>query len=134
MMSTLDFGQGSPCPAPAIAVDDRKTVRRGLALVLVAFGGFLLWAWLAPLDAGVVASATVKVSSAFDAGLSERFGDSAELAAAFDLQRRLFATRRTSRAGEVSILQESLDSAENQAKGLQQIYAARAAQLRFLQQ
>ncbi|THG79802.1 HlyD family type I secretion periplasmic adaptor subunit [Pseudomonas sp. A-1] len=203
MMSTLDFGQGSPCPAPVIAVDDRKTVRRGLALVLVAFGGFLLWAWLAPLDAGVVASATVKVSSnrksiehltggsveailvregdsvsegqplvrldatearaeqgvigaqylaartmenrleaerddreqvAFDAGLSERFGDSAELAAALDLQRRLFATRRTSRAGEVSILQESLDSAENQAKGLQQIYAARAAQLRFLQQ
>lgn len=203
MMSTLDFGQGSPCPAPAIAVDDRKTVRRGLALVLVAFGGFLLWAWLAPLDAGVVASATVKVSSnrksiehltggsveailvregdsvsegqplvrldatearaeqgvigaqylaartmenrleaerddreqvAFDAGLSERLGDSAELAAALDLQRRLFATRRTSRAGEVSILQESLDSAENQAKGLQQIYAARAAQLRFLQQ
>lgn len=203
MMSTLDFGQGSPCPAPAIAVDDRKTVRRGLALVLVAFGGFLLWAWLAPLDAGVVASATVKVSSnrksiehltggsveailvregdsvsegqplvrldatearaeqgvigaqylaartmenrleaerddreqvAFDAGLSERFGDSAELAAALDLQRRLFATRRTSRAGEVSILQESLDSAESQAKGLQQIYAARAAQLRFLQQ
>ncbi|CAD5375854.1 Alkaline protease secretion protein AprE [Pseudomonas sp. OF001] len=203
MMSTLDFGQGSPCPAPTIAVDDRKTVRRGLALVLVAFGGFLLWAWLAPLDAGVVASATVKVSSnrksiehltggsveailvregdsvsegqplvrldatearaeqgvigaqylaartmenrleaerddreqvAFDAGLSERFGDSAELAAALDLQRRLFATRRTSRAGEVSILQESLDSAENQAKGLQQIYAARAAQLRFLQQ
>ncbi|WP_256659143.1 HlyD family type I secretion periplasmic adaptor subunit [Pseudomonas sp. A-1] len=202
-MSTLDFGQGSPCPAPVIAVDDRKTVRRGLALVLVAFGGFLLWAWLAPLDAGVVASATVKVSSnrksiehltggsveailvregdsvsegqplvrldatearaeqgvigaqylaartmenrleaerddreqvAFDAGLSERFGDSAELAAALDLQRRLFATRRTSRAGEVSILQESLDSAENQAKGLQQIYAARAAQLRFLQQ
>ncbi|WP_236574600.1 HlyD family type I secretion periplasmic adaptor subunit [Pseudomonas sp. OF001] len=202
-MSTLDFGQGSPCPAPTIAVDDRKTVRRGLALVLVAFGGFLLWAWLAPLDAGVVASATVKVSSnrksiehltggsveailvregdsvsegqplvrldatearaeqgvigaqylaartmenrleaerddreqvAFDAGLSERFGDSAELAAALDLQRRLFATRRTSRAGEVSILQESLDSAENQAKGLQQIYAARAAQLRFLQQ
>lgn len=203
MMSTLDFGQGSPCPAPVIAVDDRKTVRRGLALVLVAFGGFLLWAWLAPLDAGVVASATVKVSSnrksiehltggsveailvregdsvsegqplvrldatearaeqgvigaqylaartmenrleaerddreqvAFDAGLSERFGDSAELAAALDLQRRLFATRRTGRAGEVSILQESLDSAENQAKGLQQIYAARAAQLRFLQQ
>ncbi len=203
MMSTLDFGQGSPCPAPVIAVDDRKTVRRGLALVLVAFGGFLLWAWLAPLDAGVVASATVKVSSnrksiehltggsveailvregdsvsegqplvrldatearaeqgvigaqylaartmenrleaerddreqvAFDAGLSERLGDSAELAAALDLQRRLFATRRTSRAGEVSILQESLDSAENQAKGLQQIYAARAAQLRFLQQ
>lgn len=203
MMSTLDFGQGSPCPAPTIAVDDRKTVRRGLALVLVAFGGFLLWAWLAPLDAGVVASATVKVSSnrksiehltggsveailvregdsvsegqplvrldatearaeqgvigaqylaartmenrleaerddreqvAFDAGLSERLGDSAELAAALDLQRRLFATRRTSRAGEVSILQESLDSAENQAKGLQQIYAARAAQLRFLQQ
>ncbi len=202
-MSTLDFGQGSPCPAPVIAVDDRKTVRRGLALVLVAFGGFLLWAWLAPLDAGVVASATVKVSSnrksiehltggsveailvregdsvsegqplvrldatearaeqgvigaqylaartmenrleaerddreqvAFDAGLSERLGDSAELAAALDLQRRLFATRRTSRAGEVSILQESLDSAENQAKGLQQIYAAPAAQLRFLQQ
>ncbi|WP_369992241.1 HlyD family type I secretion periplasmic adaptor subunit [Pseudomonas xanthosomatis] len=37
--------------------------RWGLWLVLAGFGGFLLWSWLAPLDAGVVATGTVKVTS-----------------------------------------------------------------------
>ncbi|HDS1819607.1 TPA: HlyD family type I secretion periplasmic adaptor subunit [Pseudomonas putida] len=43
--------------------DAGKPVRWGLWLVLAGFGGFLLWAWLAPLDAGVVATGTVKVTS-----------------------------------------------------------------------
>ena len=30
--------------------------------MLAGFGGFLLWSWLAPLDAGVVATGTVKVN------------------------------------------------------------------------
>lgn len=45
-----------------IDVDDGRPRRWGLWLVVVGFGGFLLWASLAPLDAGVVANATVNVT------------------------------------------------------------------------
>ncbi|MCQ4347827.1 HlyD family type I secretion periplasmic adaptor subunit [Pseudomonas stutzeri] len=46
----------------AVDVDDGRPRRWGLWLVAAGFGGFLLWASLAPLDAGVVANATVKVT------------------------------------------------------------------------
>jgi protease secretion system membrane fusion protein len=46
-----------------IDLDAGKPARCGLWLVLAGFGGFLLWSWLAPLDAGVVATGTVKVTS-----------------------------------------------------------------------
>ena len=45
----------SPC---TVDMDDGKPSRWGLSLVLAGFGGFILWAILAPLDAGVVANAT----------------------------------------------------------------------------
>ncbi|MNF33372.1 Type I secretion system membrane fusion protein PrsE [compost metagenome] len=45
-----------------IDVDDGRPRRWGMWLVVVGFGGFLLWASLAPLDAGVVANATVNVT------------------------------------------------------------------------
>lgn len=48
---------------PEVDVDDRRPARWGGWLVLLGFGGFLLWAGLAPLDAGVVAGATVKVTN-----------------------------------------------------------------------
>ncbi|AJE21744.1 TolC family protein [Azotobacter chroococcum] len=47
---------------PEIDIDDRRPRRLGLWLMATGFGGFLLWASLAPLDAGVVASATVNVT------------------------------------------------------------------------
>ena len=40
-----------------------RPARCGLWLMLAGFGGFLMWSWLAPLDAGVVATGTVKVTS-----------------------------------------------------------------------
>lgn len=46
-----------------VDLDAGKPVRWGIWLVLAGFGGFLLWSWLAPLDAGVVATGTVKVTS-----------------------------------------------------------------------
>ncbi|MGH8383531.1 HlyD family type I secretion periplasmic adaptor subunit [Pseudomonas sp.] len=46
-----------------IDLDVGKPARWGIWLVLAGFGGFLLWSWLAPLDAGVVATGTVKVTS-----------------------------------------------------------------------
>ena len=49
----------SPC---TVDMDDGKPSRWGLSLVLAGFGGFILWAILAPLDAGVVANATVNVT------------------------------------------------------------------------
>lgn len=45
-----------------IDVDDGRPRRWGVWLVVAGFGGFLLWASLAPLDAGVVANATVNVT------------------------------------------------------------------------
>ncbi|MET0847706.1 MAG: HlyD family type I secretion periplasmic adaptor subunit [Pseudomonas sp.] len=50
-------------PANVVDLDVGKPMRRGIWLVLAGFGGFLLWSWLAPLDAGVVATGTVKVTS-----------------------------------------------------------------------
>jgi membrane fusion protein, protease secretion system len=46
----------------AVDVNDRRPSRWGLALVLAGFGGFVLWAVLAPLDSGVVANATANVT------------------------------------------------------------------------
>ena len=44
-------------------IDFRQPVRRGVALVLVGFGGFLAWAALAPLDEAIPAPAVVSVES-----------------------------------------------------------------------
>src|SRR5262245_32764290 len=52
-----------PAPQVVVDIDTRKPARWGIWLVLFGFGGFLFWAWLAPLDAGVVATGTVKVTS-----------------------------------------------------------------------
>lgn len=50
-------------PAPvAIDTDDRRPRRIGWLLVLLGFGGFLLWAALAKLDAGVPVPGTVVVA------------------------------------------------------------------------
>ncbi|MCY1488176.1 Type I secretion system membrane fusion protein PrsE [compost metagenome] len=186
-----------------VDMDTRKPARWGIWLVVAGFGGFLLWSWLAPLDAGVVANGTVKVSSnrktiqhltggtveailvregdrvrkdqelirldatraiaergvvraqyivsktvenrleaerdgrdevVFDADMLERFQGDRRLDEAIELQRRLFHTRRAGLAGELSILEETQDAAEIQVKGLQQVYAARATQAKFLQE
>ncbi|MBS7661300.1 HlyD family type I secretion periplasmic adaptor subunit [Pseudomonas lalucatii] len=63
-MSNLAFERKNLIPddQEAVDVDDRRPGRWGLALVLAGFGGFVLWAILAPLDAGVVANATVNVT------------------------------------------------------------------------
>ncbi|MBZ9782764.1 HlyD family type I secretion periplasmic adaptor subunit [Pseudomonas sp. REP124] len=53
-------------PADAKSLVDLNAARPaiwGMWLVIAGFGGFLLWSWLAPLDAGVVATGTVKVTS-----------------------------------------------------------------------
>ena len=49
-------------PKNVVDLNIRKPARWGIWLVIAGFGGFLLWSWLAPLDAGVVATGTVKVT------------------------------------------------------------------------
>lgn len=64
-MSNLEFERKSLIPAnpeQEIDTDDRSPSRWGLWLVVAGFGGFILWASMAPLDAGVVANATVNVT------------------------------------------------------------------------
>lgn len=45
------------------AADTRKPLRNGLRILAVFFGGFLLWASLAPLDEGVPTPGTVSVAT-----------------------------------------------------------------------
>ena len=64
-MSDLQFESKSlklANPAQEVDVDDRRPGRWGMWLVLVGFGGFIMWAVIAPLDAGIVANATVNVT------------------------------------------------------------------------
>lgn len=64
-MSDLQFESKSlklANPAQEVDVDDRRPGRWGMWLVLAGFGGFILWAVIAPLDAGIVANATVNVT------------------------------------------------------------------------
>lgn len=50
-------------PAEVLDMDVKRPVRYGLLLILLGFGGFLGWSGLAPLDAGIVSSATVNVTN-----------------------------------------------------------------------
>ncbi|MCQ4270482.1 HlyD family type I secretion periplasmic adaptor subunit [Pseudomonas kuykendallii] len=52
----------SPTTAQVLHIDERRHARLGRWLVLVGFGGFLLWAALAPLDRGVGVSGSVVVA------------------------------------------------------------------------
>lgn len=64
-MSDLEFESKNlklANPAQEVDVDDRRPGRWGMWLVLAGFGGFIIWAVLAPLDAGIVANATVNVT------------------------------------------------------------------------
>lgn len=48
--------------APVLTLDERRFTRLGRWLVLLGFGGFVLWAALAPLDKGVSVSGNVVVA------------------------------------------------------------------------
>lgn len=49
--------------AGAVATDERPVVRFGMATLAIGFGGFILWAALAPLDQGAPGSGVVIVDS-----------------------------------------------------------------------
>ena len=45
-----------------IQIDARKSLRWGVLVLMLGFGGFVAWAAFAPLDAGIHASGQVKVA------------------------------------------------------------------------
>ena len=49
--------------AGSVQTDERPIVRFGMLVLIVGFGGFLLWAGLAPLDEGVPGTGVVSVDS-----------------------------------------------------------------------
>jgi membrane fusion protein, protease secretion system len=72
-MALLPFPHRKPPPPPveaedlpeatAVPDDARRPARIGLWVLLLGFGGFLLWASLAPLDEGVVAPGSVSIDT-----------------------------------------------------------------------
>lgn len=52
-----------PVAATKVATDERPIVRFGLRTLIIGFGGFLIWAALAPLDEGVPGTGVVAVDS-----------------------------------------------------------------------
>src|SRR3990167_4553618 len=53
---------GSANTPPRASTDANGAARYGVGFVLLTLGGFLLWAFLAPLDQGVVGRGTVVVA------------------------------------------------------------------------
>ncbi|CAB1371077.1 HlyD family secretion protein [Denitratisoma oestradiolicum] len=52
-----------PTPPAGPDADPSKPARLGLLILLIGFGGFMLWALLAPLDSGVPAGGVVSIES-----------------------------------------------------------------------
>jgi protease secretion system membrane fusion protein len=72
MLNSLNFRKSSRDAAPKSAASDAATDgagdgmragRIGLWVLLIGFGGFLLWASLAPLDEGVPAAGMVAIDT-----------------------------------------------------------------------
>jgi protease secretion system membrane fusion protein len=68
-LTALRRDQATPATPSAIEpfgrvdTDDKRVGRWGLKVLLIGFGGFVLWAALAPLDEGVTANGSVIVAS-----------------------------------------------------------------------
>jgi type I secretion membrane fusion protein, HlyD family len=53
----------APQPEVVVETDPKSSIRFGMLVLLLGFGGFLIWALFAPLDAGVPAPGVVSVES-----------------------------------------------------------------------
>src|SRR5690606_10759665 len=69
----------------------------------------------------------------YDPAFTERFKNDPRYISATGTQDLLFQTRREALEGEITILKENLNGAEQQLKGLAQVQANRKSQINFIQ-
>lgn len=123
---------------PVIPVDAGRAIRRGLLLLVLGFGSFVLWAMLAPLDEGVPLSGQIVVdgkrkpvqhlSGGIVSGVHVRDGD---LVRAGDVLLTLDIVVQSGQRAMVSSQREGLQAA---IQGLQARIPQRQAQVLSLQQ
>ena len=110
-------------PIEKVNTDDSIHTRLGWFIVIVGFGGFLLWAFFAPLDKGVPLSGTVTVSSNRKAVQHETGGI---------VDKILVKEGETVQAGQVLVEMNDVQVKTQAEITRGQLYSARATEARLI--
>ncbi len=110
-------------PIEKVNTDDSVHTRLGWFIVIVGFGGFLLWAFFAPLDKGVPLSGTVTVSSNRKAVQHQTGGI---------VDKILVKEGETVRAGQVLVEMNDVQVKTQAEITRGQLYSARAVEARLI--
>ena len=110
-------------PIEKVNTDDSVHTRLGWFIVIVGFGGFLLWAFFAPLDKGVPLSGTVTVSSNRKAVQHETGGI---------VDKILVKEGETVQAGQVLVEMNDVQVKTQAEITRGQLYSARAVEARLI--
>ncbi len=110
-------------PNEKVNTDDSVHTRLGWFIVIAGFGGFLLWAFFAPLDKGVPLSGTVTVSSNRKAVQHQTGGI---------IDKILVKEGETVRAGQVLVEMNDVQVKTQAEITRGQLYSARAVEARLI--
>ena len=106
-----------------VKTDDTPHIRLGWWIVIAGFGGFLLWAFFAPLDKGVPLSGTVTVSSNRKAVQHQTGGT---------IEKILVKEGETVSAGQVLVEMNDVQVKTQAEITRGQLYSARAVEARLI--
>lgn len=120
---TTAIGGDTAVSSHRVETDETFYTRTGWWIVLAGFGGFVLWASLAPLDKGVPASGTVVVSSHLQAVQHQTGGIVDSI---------LVKEGERVRAGQVLVRMNDVQSKAQAEITRTQLYTARAVEARLL--
>lgn len=110
-------------PNEIVNTDDSVHTRLGWFIVIAGFGGFLLWAFFAPLDKGVPLSGTVTVSSNRKAVQHQTGGI---------IDKILVKEGETVQAGQVLVEMNDVQVKTQAQITRGQLYSARAVEARLI--
>ncbi|MCH9639637.1 MAG: HlyD family type I secretion periplasmic adaptor subunit, partial [Betaproteobacteria bacterium] len=110
-------------PSDIVKTDDTAHARLGWWVVIVGFGGFLLWAFFAPLDKGVPLSGTVIVSSHLKAVQHQTGGT---------IDKILVQEGETVKAGQVLVVMNDVQVKAQAEITRGQLNSARAVEARLI--